>query len=395
MASRMTGAQLLESGQRFSVAMWEYSWLVQRSGRQSEYADWDKVLDELKERGYDCIRIDAFPHCIASGPDGKTADDITFLPIANNFMWGNHEPVSVNPRAGLIGFMKKIKERGLYVGLSCWYNDDAQHRKLVIHSPQDYSRIWLETLDVLDAEGLLDIVVWVDICNEFPVPSWCPVPCREITGKDPDKFFTSMLKLAGNWGKQGIQRAGEYYTQAIQGVMAKYPNLKYTFSCQYYGEKNVQKADTSSFDLAEPHIWTVDDLIWGCRSSFFGTLRGKFPEEVLKHSRKASQLFPRHKDKMYAILERRMDCWSEWAKKRNLPLVTTEGWSTVMYEDMTHCGFGGEWDWFKETAEMAVELAIKKGWQGICTSNFCEPHFEGMWYDIAWHKRMTDMIRQP
>jgi hypothetical protein len=95
MASRMTGAQLLESGQRFSVAMWEYSWLVQRSGRQSEYADWDKVLDELQERGYDCIRIDAFPHCIASGPDGKTVDEITFLPIANNFMWGNHEPVSL------------------------------------------------------------------------------------------------------------------------------------------------------------------------------------------------------------------------------------------------------------------------------------------------------------
>ncbi len=78
-----------------------------------------------------------------------------------------------------------------------------------------------------------------------------------------------------------------------------------------------------------------------------------------------AQLFPRHKDKIYAILERRMDCLSEWAKKRNLPRVTTEGWSTVMYEDMTYCGFGGEWDWFKETAGMAVKLAIKKGWQGI------------------------------
>jgi hypothetical protein len=65
----------------------------------------------------------------------------------------------------------------------------------------------------------------------------------------------------------------------------------------------------------------------------------------------------------------------------------------VLYEDISPNGEAGEWDWFKEVAEVGVEMAIEKGWQGICTSNFCQPHFEGMWRDVAWHRRMTDLIR--
>ena len=31
------------------------------------YVDWDQVLDELSERGYNAIRIDAYPHLILEG----------------------------------------------------------------------------------------------------------------------------------------------------------------------------------------------------------------------------------------------------------------------------------------------------------------------------------------
>ena len=170
----MIDSKLLESNRRFAVTMWEYSWLVQRSGKQSEYTDWDKALDELVERGYDCIRIDAFPHLIAGGPDGNILEDFIMLPIPDFFMWGNHTKVKVQPRKSLIEFMNKVKERGIYVGLSGWYNDDTTHRKSTIKFPEDYSRIWIETLDYLKENDLLNIVVWVDICNEFPLPAWSP-----------------------------------------------------------------------------------------------------------------------------------------------------------------------------------------------------------------------------
>lgn len=394
MHNRMTGAELLESGKRFSVAMWEYSWMTQRSGRQDEYADWDKVLDEAVERGYQCLRIDAFPHCIAADADGRVADEISFLPIPERFMWGNHEQVAARPRDGLIEFMQKAKDRGLYVGLSSWYNDDTEHRRLMVHSPADYARIWIETLDILDRESLLDMVVWVDICNEFPLPQWCPYPFADIVGLAPDTPPDRELmgKMRADWGEREVNALTRYFTESIDPVRARYPDLKYTFSAQGSGSGNFTKGDTKSFDLAEPHIWSIEDRAWSAESGFYGAIHDNFPDGLLEHARKCMELYPSNKKRVRKILDDRTDFWRDWATERELPLVTTEAWTTVFYEDLSQYGLSGEWNWFKEVAEVGVELAVNKGWQGICTSNFCQPHFEGMWEDVGWHRRMTNLI---
>ena len=43
---------------------------------------------------------------------------------------------------------------------------------------------------------------------------------------------------------------------------------------------------------------------------------------------------------------------------------------------------------------MGVEHAARQGrWVGLATSNFCGPQFRGMWRDIAWHDRLTKLIK--
>jgi len=389
-----TGAELLESGERFAVTMWEYSWLVQRCGRQNEYEDWDKVLDELVERGYNCIRIDAYPHLIAAGPDGEVQEEFTMLPIDEHFMWGNHEEVTVNPRQGVVEFMQKAKERDLYIGLSSWYNDDTTHRKLTIRSPEDYVRIWTETLDLLAAAGLLDIVVWVDVCNEFPLPMWTPGTFQDIFGgvgsSGDDALQVGMLQ--SDWKQDSVRRFEAYLTESITGIREKYPGLKYTFSFCGLGSDNIVRADVSALDLAEPHIWTTDDPVWLQESGMTACQAGDYQEGLRTYVEKVMKVYPSWKERCQEILDGRMDFWLSWAKDNDLPLVTTEGWTAVLYEDISPNGEAGEWEWFKDIAEMGVRLAVEKGWQGICTSNFCEPHFEGMWKDVAWHRRMTDLI---
>ena len=392
---RKTGAELLTSGERFAVTMWEYSWMVQRSGLQAEYADWDRVLDELVERGYNCIRIDAHPHLLAAGPNGSVANQFTMLPIDARFMWGNHKAVTVNPRQDVIEFMQKAKARGIYVGLSSWYNDDTTHRKLMVRSPADYVRIWQETLDLIDAAGLLDCVVWVDVCNEFPLPSWALEPYKAIF--DQKKVATGltagMWRLAPGWSQSAITRFGEYLTESVQGLKCRYPHLRYTFSFQGIGSSSVVKADASALDLGEPHIWSTDDLWWMFRSGMLKS-QGQDPlKGMATYARQAVRNYPRYRARCRRVLEQRMDFWKSWAARYKLPLVTTEGWTAVLYEDISPNGQAGEWAWFKDVAEYAVETALRKGWQGICTSNFCEPHFEGMWKDVAWHRRLTTMIR--
>ncbi len=41
-----------------AITMWDFSWL-ERRWPGAGYEDWDQALDELAERGYDAVRIDA------------------------------------------------------------------------------------------------------------------------------------------------------------------------------------------------------------------------------------------------------------------------------------------------------------------------------------------------
>jgi hypothetical protein len=402
--SKRTGAELLDSGQRFAVTMWEYSWLVQRGGLKTrapvfgpedEYRDWDRVLDELVERGYDCVRIDAHPHLVAASPGGQRQETFTMLPVGDRFMWGNHEPVVVEPRRGLVDFMKKCAARGIYVGLSSWFNDDETHRKRTIETPADYVRIWTETLDFLAAEDLLDLVVWVDVCNEFPLPGWAPKAFDDIFGPRPAGFDSQALleRLREEWSHRVAGRFGEYMAETVAGLKAAHPELRYTFSFCLAAENITSRIDVGALDLLEPHIWTTDDLAWAEESGMVASERGAAGESLRAYVARVRELYPASRERCRAILDRLTDLWSGLAARTKLPLVTTEAWTMVLYEDVSPGGAAGEWEWFKDIAEIGVRMAIDKGWQGICTSNFCEPHFEGMWQDVAWHRRMTDLIK--
>ena len=48
----------------------------------------------------------------------------------------------------------------------------------------------------------------------------------------------------------------------------------------------------------------------------------------------------------------------------------------------------------KDLCALGVEHAAGTGrWIAMATSNFCGPQFVGMWRDVAWHRRLTDMIK--
>ena len=379
---------------KYAVTMWEFSWLVRRTGNEAEYADWDKVLDELAERGYNCIRLDAFPHLVAKGPDGEVVKQFTILPQSGGFMWGNHRPVQVEPRSALVEFIGKAADRGIYVGLSSWYNSDTLGRVHMIQSPEDYARIWLETLDLLSDAGLHGRIVWVDICNEFPLSRWAPEPYANIFQSKRFGDLWMVLNLSRKWDEGVKQRMKNYFDGAIMPLREKYPALKYTFSFQALGSRQIQEIDVSKFDLAEVHIWVSDYMKWVFRTGQILMLVGfpKYPVNLRIHAKRMANLYPKHREEYIRMLEARIAFWAQWGKKNGIPLFTTEAWGPINYSDIAPAGTGAEWDWVKDIAEHGVRMASERGWQGICTSNFCQPHFVGMWTDVGWHKRITDLI---
>ena len=69
---------------RLTIAMWDYSWLNQHY-EGGFFEDYEKVTDELMERGFNTVRIDAFPLVI--GKLGKQGQLVTIEgdPLRN---WG-------------------------------------------------------------------------------------------------------------------------------------------------------------------------------------------------------------------------------------------------------------------------------------------------------------------
>ena len=65
-----------------AISMWEFSW-IERRWDGAGYEDWDRALDELQERGYNAVRIDPFPHLLATDAH-KTW---TLLPEWNTQLW--------------------------------------------------------------------------------------------------------------------------------------------------------------------------------------------------------------------------------------------------------------------------------------------------------------------
>ena len=89
-------------------------------------------------------------------------------------------------------------------------------------------------------------------------------------------------------------------------------------------------------------------------------------------------------------LVRAIDDFTKASQKIKLPLITTECWGIVDYKDWPLL----KWDWVKDLCAMGTTHAAASGrWLAIATSNFCGPQFAGMWRDVAWHQKLTKIIR--
>jgi hypothetical protein len=108
-------------------------------------------------------------------------------------------------------------------------------------------------------------------------------------------------------------------------------------------------------------------------------------------AQKAEALYRSNPDHWKASLQKGIDLFAEWSRVSGKPLMTTECWGVVDYKDWPLLS----WDWIKELCEFGVRQASSTGrWIAMATSNFCGPQFVGMWRDVDWHRRLTDVIHE-
>jgi sugar phosphate isomerase/epimerase len=353
----------------YAITMWDFSW-VERRWPGAGYEDWDQALDELAERGYNAVRIDAFPHLVAADP----YKEWELIPAWNQTSWGAQSLTRVRILPELIEFIGKCRDRGIGVALSTWYRQDPANLRMNVRTPADQANIWIETLRHIDEAGLLDTVLYVDFCNEFPHPIWTPylypVPgSPEIPRKSP--------RLV-SWMRDSIEMARKVY-----------PGLDYTYSfCTQYSDWAAQ--DVGMLDLLEPHIW-MSHPVTSDWNKVVGYGFDKFsPVGFDNIALRGEETYRASKERYDRALLDQIASIANWSRASGKPLVTTECWSVVDYKDWPLL----DWGWIKDLCELGTVTASQTGrWIGISTSNFCGPQFVGMWRDVAWHQRLTKLIK--
>jgi hypothetical protein len=341
--------------------MWDFSWL-ERRWPGAGYEDWDLVLDELKQRGYEAIRLDAYPHLLAAGAD-KTWE---LLPEWSVQDWGAPARCRVQVMPALVEFMRKCADRGISIGLSTWFRQDIDNERLKITTPQKLGDIWKVTLDVLNDAKLLGNVLYVDLCNEWPLDVWAPFYPKNTPRRSPE----------------GVR----WMAEAIAIPRKAYPDLDYTFSFTSEYE-DWREQNVGMLDLLELHMWMAQ------MSDFYQQVGYNYerfdPKGYDNLALKGEKLYRSNPEHWKAALTKGIHFCAEWARTAKTPLITTECWSVVDYKDFPLL----EWGWIKELCEHGVRTAAgTKQWTAMSTSNFCGPQFQGMWRDVKWHRQMTDVI---
>ena len=354
--------------QPLAITMWDFSWL-ERRWTGAGYEDWNLVLDELRERGYDAVRIDAYPHFLHADPEKEWV----LKPEWNQQVWGAPALTKISRvQENLIQFLSLCKSKNIKVGLSTWYRQDIDNIRMQIKSPQDMAQIWKTTLDILKEADLLDIIIYVDFCNEFPLSCWAPF----LPKKPGESELLRTSDEATRWMKESLAEVRKYY-----------PDINFTFSMTSEYE-TLERQDMSFIDIWEPHIWMAQHSDFYDRVGYnYERFDSKGYDNLALYAEKLYHSNPEH---WIQCLYRAIDKIADWSVKVNKPLITTECWGVVDYKDwpLLH------WDWVKELCALGVKRAVsKKRWVAVATSNFCGPQFTGMWRDVEWHRELTSIIK--
>jgi len=349
------------------IAMWDFSWL-ERRWPGAGYEDWDRALDELAERGYGAVRIDPYPHLLAAGPERTW----TLEPAWTTNDWGSPGIIDIVVLPHLIEFIAKCRARRIKVALSTWFREDTAGVRRGL-SAKAHVDGWLRTLDLLKQARLLDAILYVDLCNEWPLDVWAP---WFETGRNN-----------GDWYQPASLA---YMRDAIATVRSAHPELPLLFSFCNENTEAYGAHDLGFFDLFEHHLWMSQQN----GNEFYKQVGYNYERFDLKGYRNlalnAEPAYRARPDYWTGLLRRRVAALAEAAVKGGKPLITTECWALVDYKDWPKL----DWAWIKDLCRVGVETASSSGrWLAIATSNFCGPQFRGMWRDVRWHQEMTRMIR--
>ena len=357
---------------RMTIAMWDYSWLYGHHPG-GPFEDFDRVTNELIERRFNTVRIDAFPLLIAQlAAEGKA----TYIhPADPTATWG---PSNVewehNVVEELLEFMRITKRKGLFVILSSWGQGDRAR----FAQREAFWKAWERVLDLLGDHNLLDHVVYVDFDQEFPYFS--PFE-RELHNLGRSRDAPSLLRR--EWNAHQMLFVRDYFKSTLTHFQKRYPGLRFTFSLSKYWEE-VRSLGIPHFDVIEVHTW-MDQERFSARTNFKEMPKKRdLSIDYSDYMRQVRATLKAIRPMLLKNMHNRLAFAHEWSDEIGAPVVTTEAFGP--YWHMDHPDL--EWDWLYDWCEECMALTSQYGFWGSTPWNFSHPYWDN-WSNITWYRKVN------
>jgi hypothetical protein len=385
---------------RLAIAMWDTGWLT-RHYKHGSFANWDKALDELVARGYNAIRIEGFPHLVASGSDGSVTERF-FRPRDQGLgsPWRNPWGTYLEPRAGLAEFLPKCRERGVKVGIATWFPNVRENRHKQVQGVDEFVRIWHETLAFLESHNLLDTILYVDLLNEYPLWhgfEWLNLMLESLSApRQGDLEGLSEEERCRHvdshcYNPRQFDFYNAFATETLRRLKEAWPALDFLYCFTHSNSTPWDRMDLSRFDVLDVHHWFTQNIEFSNRVDYFNAIHSASDSDAGYERCLASirQTWPTCRDDLVTWMRGKLTHVAAVGKTLGVPCGSTEGWGPIMWREHPLL----DWDFVKETGLIGAKLGAELGFKFNGSSNFTHPQFEGLWANIAWHREVTSIIK--
>jgi hypothetical protein len=382
---------------RLTIAMWDFSWLYMHYPGGA-FEDFDRVTDELLERGFNTVRIDAFPLII--GKIQNVDDEVTIPgdPLRN---WGPSDKDRKHAIIKeLISFMEITKAKNIQVILSSWGQECTEFPNIKedFEDKRSFWRAWEKTLDLLADKDLLSHVAYVDFDQEFPYFSpfnkelnrlgkvkrqrLSDAEAMEAAGNS----FSGFSKLRWNNGQMHFVR--DLMSSTLSHFQREYPGLRFTFSLTSFW-KEVRALNIKEFDVLELHFWLTRSARFNNRSGFSRIKKDRGERDYKDYMRRLNESMVAMRPMFLKEMHNDLKFAKEWSDEIAAPLVTTEAWGPWWHMDHEDL----DWQWLYDWCEDGMKLSSEYGLWGTTPWNYSHPYWDN-WSNKEWYNKVNGRFKK-
>lgn len=332
------------SPNRLTVIMWDYTYLTRHMNGES-FEDYDAVIDQAIENGYNTIRIDPLPHVIDL-MNPNTVNSRESLYEQKYHPWDTPKAFKGSLGSYLMEFIEKIKSKNLYYCLSGWFFPFVgcpRPNSLIETVPQ-----WIKLLSDWKEIFGFENCVYVDLANEYPYFL-------------NNRLETSIRENGPRWSDGWNRAIRDEVNSCLKKMRNYFPELRFTVSL--HGD--IHWIDVGlELDVMDIHFYADADNRFNDRTNFDINYNAFFKTDKL-YKDFSDRCTKSHKAMapMYRARQRsNLSAFVDWSKVSGTPLITTESWASWFYTDHQDL----DWEWLLEWSQWSVEDAIDyKMWGGL------------------------------